>query len=446
MSSDANPALGNSSSFPSTAPPSTNSNTTNAVKEDVFPPQTKQTRLGATVHPIRRDRSSSAPIASVAIPPTFPTASPTDLRLSPEQQATVGDFVHKLQAQSKQLLADQVTPMRLAGHLSVLVVAAIILVLSQVKLPEWNISLDALPNNALGALETGTAPKATLITTENKDGELLTGSLQQPAVPFTIIKQEAAVTTPDSRQTIEVYTVKKGDTVLGIAERFGLQPETIMWANADLEQNPDRLQIGQQLNILPINGVLHVVKPGETLSGLASKYKVDLAQILDYQPNNLVDQTAQIKVGSQLVIPGGTKPYVTQAIVTSYSGPVDQLGSGEFSWPTVGQISQGYWGGHPAVDIASWIGAPVRSADSGVVVEAGGGWSNGYGNHVIVDHGNGFATLYAHLTSIYVKPGESVARGDQVGTVGSTGNSTGPHLHFEIRYQGVPRNPYNWLP
>ena len=98
------------------------------------------------------------------------------------------------------------------------------------------------------------------------------------------------------------------------------------------------------------------------------------------------------------------------------------------------------------MDIGSWIGAPAKAADSGVVVEAGGGWSSGYGNHVIIDHGNGFTTLYAHLTSIFVKPGESVTRGEQIGTVGSTGNSTGPHLHFEIRYQGVPRNPFNWLP
>lgn len=442
MSSDANPALGSTHPFESTESPSTNPTTPSPSKEDFNPPPLKSAWPSAASSAIRRDRSSGVATASVALPPS----SSNDLQFVAEQQAAVGDFVHKLQAQIKQLLADQVTPMRLAGHLSVLVVAAIILVLSQVKLPEWNISLDALPNSALGSLETGAQPKIMSVNPGTGASDSLNGSLQQPAVPFTVVKQETAAAAATTRQNIEVYVAKKGDTVLGIAEKFGLQPETIMWANADLEQNPDRLQIGQQLNILPVNGVLHIVKPGETLSSLAEKYKVEIAQIIGYQPNNLPDAAAPIKVGSQLVVPGGTKPFVQQAIVTSYSGPVDQLGSGEFSWPTVGEVSQGYWGGHPAIDVASWIGAPVRAADSGVVVEAGGGWSNGYGNHVIIDHGNGFATLYAHLTSIYVKSGESVARGANIGTVGNTGNSTGPHLHFEIRYQGVPRNPFNWLP
>ena len=110
-----------------------------------------------------------------------------------------------------------------------------------------------------------------------------------------------------------------------------------------------------------------------------------------------------------------------------------------------GSVSQQFWGGHRAVDIGSWTGAPVKASDSGYVVTAGGGWNGGYGNHVIIDHGNGFVSLYAHLNSIYVRAGENVARGQHLGSVGNTGNSTGPHLHFEIRYQGVPRNPFSYL-
>ncbi len=117
-----------------------------------------------------------------------------------------------------------------------------------------------------------------------------------------------------------------------------------------------------------------------------------------------------------------------------------------FAWPASGSVTQQFWGGHRAIDIGSWTGAPVKSADSGYVTVAGGGWNSGYGNYVVIDHGNGFVSLYAHLHSIYVRAGESVARGQQIGTLGNTGNSTGPHLHFEIRYQGVPGNPFSYLP
>jgi len=108
-------------------------------------------------------------------------------------------------------------------------------------------------------------------------------------------------------------------------------------------------------------------------------------------------------------------------------------------------VSQGYWGGHPAIDIAGWVGSPVTASDGGYIVLAGGGWNGGYGSHVIIDHGNGFTTLYAHLNSIFVSPGMTVSKGQQLGTIGNTGNSTGPHLHFEVRYNGVPYNPSKYL-
>jgi murein DD-endopeptidase MepM/ murein hydrolase activator NlpD len=216
-----------------------------------------------------------------------------------------------------------------------------------------------------------------------------------------------------------------------------------MWANSQIEQNPDRLSIGDPVNILPVDGVLHVVKPGDTLSSLAAKYKVDVNNILGYPENGLADATAALTVGSQLVIPGGTKPFITPQVPAGVvvEAPSDATkGSGSFSWPISGNITQQFWGGHRALDIGSWVGAPAKAADSGYVILAGGGWNGGYGNHVIIDHGNGFTTLYAHLNSIFVRTGESVSRGQQIGTVGTTGNSTGPHLHFEIRYQGSPRN------
>jgi murein DD-endopeptidase MepM/ murein hydrolase activator NlpD len=252
--------------------------------------------------------------------------------------------------------------------------------------------------------------------------------------------------------TISYYTVKAGDTVLGIAQRFGLQPETLMWSNDFIEQNPDRLRIGDQVRILPVDGVLHVVRRGDTLSGIASRYKTDMQAIVAFAGNGIKSINDPLPIGKEIIVPGGVKPYVAPAAgaatSTAYSvqrPPGAPAGSGNFSWPAAGYISQGYWRAHPAIDIAGRLGAPVSAADSGFVVTAGGGWNGGYGNHVIIDHGNGFTTLYAHLNSVFVKPGETVSRGQQIGTMGSTGNSTGPHLHFEIRYNGVPYNPANYL-
>jgi murein DD-endopeptidase MepM/ murein hydrolase activator NlpD len=248
---------------------------------------------------------------------------------------------------------------------------------------------------------------------------------------------------------LQAYTVQAGDTVLGIAEKFGLKPETIQWSNPGLELNADLIRPGDTLQILPIDGAIHTVTSGDTLGGIASKYKVTVEDIAGYGGNGLADTSAALTIGMKLVIPNGTKTQVNQQAVAYSSGAAPanaKIGGGNFSWPASGSINQRYWSGHAAIDVGAWTGAPVTAADGGYVAVAAGGWNAGYGNHVIIDHGNGFVTLYAHLNSIFVKPGESVASGQQIGSVGNTGNSTGPHLHFELRYQGVPRNPLNYLP
>ena len=360
-------------------------------------------------------------------------------------QPAVESLVQRVQQQLAKTFADQVTPVRLAGHLSVLVVAALILILSRVEMPAWEIPLRALPNSALvGAGQGGgIASQVNALVGQQPDGLSGESALQRAAVPFTTARQQPA---PEGIQT---YIVQAGDTVLGIAQKFGLQPETVQWSNPGLELNADLIRPGDPLNIPPVDGVLHTVTSGDTLSSLAEKYKVSVEDIVNYKNNGLASAETQLTVGNQLIIPNGTKPLPAQPAVVYSGGAVPttaKIGSGNFVWPASGSISQQYWSGHGAVDISGWTGAAVKAADGGYVAVATGGWNGGYGNHVIIDHGNGFVTLYAHLNSIFVKPGESVARGQQIGSVGNTGNSTGPHLHFEIRYQGVQRNPLSYMP
>lgn len=386
----------------------------------------------------------NSPQVSNSLERRHPSVSAMSVAVVPPPSRSVTSAFQKLQGQVQGALADQITPLRLAGHLSVLGVAAIILLLSQVTIPDWDLALGALPNNALAAqAETPNQLGASgLLSTELQDSSGKLESLQRIALPFTTVPEEPA------RETISKHVVQAGETILGIAAQYGVQPETIIWANPEIERNPDRISIGDQLNILPVNGVLHAVRPGETLSAIASKYKVDIDAIVGYSSNALEDATAGLTVGQELIVPGGEKPLVAQQVVT-FNGTVPASatkGSGAFAWPTSGSVSQGYWGGHAALDVSSWTGAPVKVADSGYVVYVGRGWSSGYGNHIIVDHGNGYTTLYAHLNSVFVGVGENLGKGQQIGTVGNTGNSTGPHLHFEIRYQGVRRNPYSFLP
>ena len=264
--------------------------------------------------------------------------------------------------------------------------------------------------------------------------------LVRAAVPHTIIPER-------TRPEISIYLVQSGDTIYGIAAKLGLAPETILWANSDLEGNPDWLRVGQALTVLPLDGVYHQVGGGDTIAGIANTYKVEPAAIVTYPLNELDPETPVIEAGQWLVVPGGQKPFVPRA-VTAYSGPVSvdaALGSGAFGWPAGGVIFQGYWSGHQAIDIAAWAGAPIAAADSGHVVFSG--WDDtGYGYTLVIDHGNGFQTLYAHLQAYYVEAGENVAKGQQIAEMGSTGNSTGPHLHFEVRQGTVQRNPVGFLP
>ena len=239
------------------------------------------------------------------------------------------------------------------------------------------------------------------------------------------------------------YEVADGDTVSSIAQKFDVSDETILWAN-DLTKL-SKIKVGQKINILPVTGVLHTVKKGETVFSVAKKYGLDgdsgAQAVVDYPFNSFVnDEKFTLAVGQQLVVPGGavatpTAPRTAIASrLTPDAGVVSPTGS--FVWPAKGRISQGHAFYHQAIDIANKGGGRILAADAGVVIVSGWPDNYGYGNRVVIDHGNGFVTLYAHMSALRVKAGQSVNRGDVIGDMGSTGRSTGTHLHFEIRQKG----------
>ena len=262
-----------------------------------------------------------------------------------------------------------------------------------------------------------------------------------------IVRRAQSHTAIPERPRLEIvtYVVQTGDTAESIAESFGLQPTTLLWSNPEMEKAPDLLKVGQILTILPLDGVYHTIELSDTLESLAEKYKVDVESIVNCQFNSIPEDEALL-VDSKLIVPGGTKPYTARK-VTTYEGPVpeDVSGEGIFYWPAAGVLTQGYWYAHRAIDIGGPVGTAIIASDNGYVSFAG--WTDvGYGYLLVIDHANGYQTYYAHLSNFFVSEGELVYAGQVIGAMGSTGNSTGPHLHYEIRYNGYPTNPLIYLP
>jgi len=248
------------------------------------------------------------------------------------------------------------------------------------------------------------------------------------------------------RSEIIEYTVEQGDTVSTIAEKFGVSVDTIIWEN-NLKSVKD-IKDGQVLRILPVTGVLYKVKRGDTIYTIAKTLQVDPQVIVDWPYNSFAnDETFVLAVGQTLIVPDGIKPKETpiapRRIYATIPGA--GLGTGQFVWPTNGTITQYFSWYHKALDIANHAAPDILAADGGTVILAG--WNNvwSYGNHIIIDHGNGYQTLYAHLSQVFVSVGQKVARGQTIGKMGSTGRSTGTHLHFEIRVGGSGQNPLNFL-
>ena len=249
------------------------------------------------------------------------------------------------------------------------------------------------------------------------------------------------------RDKIVEYSVKEGDTISSIAEKFDVSVDTILWQNNLTEKS--KIIPGQVIEILPVSGIAHTVRKGDTIYSIAKRYDVDAQPIVNFPFNTFTnDETFELAIGQVITVPDGVRPNVTPVAprvrqITPDAGTV--IASGSFAWPAAGRITQGFVWYHKGLDIANKASPPILAADSGRVVVAGWPDGYGYGNRVVIDHGNGFKTLYAHLSGIYVVPGQSVNRGDTIGIMGCTGRCTGTHLHFEVIRNGVHINPLSVL-
>jgi len=243
---------------------------------------------------------------------------------------------------------------------------------------------------------------------------------------------------------ISVYVVREGDTLAGIAKLFGVSSNTILWAN-DLPRG-SALRIGQTLNILPVTGLKYTVKKGDTVAAIAKRFGADAVEVATF--NGVDDGT--LAVGLNILIPDGEIAAVATSPVKRASGtlaatlnsrPGTATQKGYYMRPLVGGVKTQGVHGYNGVDLAAPIGTPILAAAGGdVLIAKETGWNAGYGGYVVIKHANGTQTLYAHQSGVAVSPGQHVEQGQVIGYVGSTGKSTGAHVHFEIR-NGI-RNPF----
>jgi murein DD-endopeptidase MepM/ murein hydrolase activator NlpD len=337
----------------------------------------------------------------------------------------------------RRLLIRRLTPERVLP----VAIAVLVLLASGVSLAPV-----ANPSGAAGAITADLAAPVRIAIGGLNGGAGLDGLLGDAAATdapasyledATVYKPVAVDTSVQSSSSmLERYTVRSGDTLTGIASRFGVSMMTVWWANK--LKNKDDLRVGQVLVIPPVNGLVVTVAVGDTLDTLATEYKVDASDIVTV--NQLDDQN--LIVGQVLVMPGAKgeaiptpKPvsHPSGSSGSSYTGPPPQYTGGAWAWPIVGSsyISQYFHYGHYAIDIAADYGSPVVATLPGIIIFEG--WkSNGGGYQVWISHGNNLYTSYNHLSATTVSAGQSVTRGQRIGKVGMSGWATGPHLHLEV--------------
>jgi murein DD-endopeptidase MepM/ murein hydrolase activator NlpD len=307
-------------------------------------------------------------------------------------------------------------------------------------------------------------------TMSRQDLERYAAALAMPEAPTPApTTAPTAAPTEAPRPLFVSYTVEEGDTASSIASRFGVTLQYLLWNNPELRDG-DVLAVGDVVFVPTGNGILHYVRLGETLSGIATYFGVGVDEIVGF-PGNGLSSPDQVVEGQLVFVPNGVppssvapEPTAAPVLVAAATpppapaapaqppaaAPPPQVTSGSgMIWPFSGNISS-YWGdgrGHRGIDIDGFgrDGAPIVAAAGGTVSFAGGG-GNGYGLYVVIRHANGIETLYAHLGSLSVSMGQQVSQGQTLGGVGRTGNASGTHLHFEVHVGGVAVDPMGYLP
>jgi len=267
-----------------------------------------------------------------------------------------------------------------------------------------------------------------------------------------------------ARADVVTYKVQPGDTIWDIGARFNVGSYSVLWSNG-LDEDAI-IKPGQELKVPPVPGTLHAVKADDDLDSIAKKYNVEPAAIVEF---NGIRPGEGLALDKLLVVPGGQLPVVRRAPVVPVAPPViivrppaqpqtaarpqtsvplpapaPAAPTGRFAWPARGLITTYFSGWHPGIDVAAAVGTAIGAADGGTVSATG--WdSTGYGYRVVINHGNGYSTTYNHLSSIAVRTGQQVGKGTLVGGMGSTGRSSGSHLHFEILRNGSFVNPLGVL-
>ncbi len=347
---------------------------------------------------------------------------------------------------------------RFGGHFILIAIALIVFA-------GWRISQAAIADEGDSDLVDGSSQTVPTVVVD--DASVGVTAVTTDTVDFTagdvpVISDSSLVPAPNPftyqgqqpHHEFVTYVVERGDTPGTIAEKFGIQTETLLGGNPQLSQESSLLQTDVELIILPIDGVLHDVAPGDTLESISDEYGIPVEDIIAYENNNL-EFPYRLYPETQIMVPGAvreifvwTPPDLSSVGGTSYEGAGVApriVGTGTFVYPVNGRnFSQYYWYGHRAIDIALAEGNAVYASDTGTVTYAS--WNVwGYGNLIVVNHGNGYETFYAHLNGINVVPGQIVYQGNVIGYTGDTGNSSGPHIHFEIRINGNQDNPCWYL-